>query len=193
VVRSGFRMEFRGVLTILVAAMICSWAVPAAAIVVGDRAPDFSLLDQNGMSRSLSAEAGKVRLLYFFGHSAPVCVETARQIESDLQAVYGAKGLAVFGLECWDGTAEQLDEFASASGVTYSILGNAGETARQYDVPYQSIVVVDTGGTVRLVLLGPDASAYDADKIAQTVKGLLQDPSNTDTQTWGAIKALFSR
>jgi peroxiredoxin len=193
VVRSGLQLGSRGILTTLVVALVCSLPIPAGAVSAGDRAPDFSLLDQTGAARSLSSEAGKVRLLYFFGHSAPVCAETARQIETDLQVAYGPKGLVVFGLECWDGTAQQIRDFVSANAVTFPILGNAGDTARLYDVPYESIVVIDTGGVVRLVLQGPDASAYDQKRIEQTIKSLLQDPSYTDMQTWGAIKALFSR
>jgi hypothetical protein len=44
-----------------------------------------------------------------------------------------------------------------------------------------------------LVIQGPDASAYDRDRIEKTVKSLLQNTSATEEQTWGAIKALFSR
>jgi cytochrome c-type biogenesis protein len=176
-----------------VLALICLLPRPASAIAVGDRAPDFTLTDQNGVSHSLSGSAGKVRLIYFFGHSAPVCAETARQIGSDFESGYGAKGLVILALDCWDGTEQQLRGFATANGVSYPLLGNAGVTASQYDLPYQSFVVLDTGGVVRLVIQGPDASAYDRDRIEKTVKSLLQNPSATEEQTWGAIKALFSR
>jgi peroxiredoxin len=176
-----------------VLALICLLPHPASAIAVGDPAPNFILTDQNGASYSLSGNAGSVRLIYFFGHSAQVCAETARQIDSDFESGYGAKGLVVLGLECWDGTEQQLRDFATANGVSYPLLGNAGATARQYDVPYHSFVVLDTGGVVRLVIQGPDASAYDRDRVETTVRSLLQNPSATEEQTWGAIKALFSR
>jgi peroxiredoxin len=165
----------------------------ASAIGVGDRAPDFTLSDQNGVSHSLSASAGKVRLIYFLGHSALVCAESARQIESDFQSPYATKGLVVLGLDCWDGTEQQLRDFAAANGVSYALLGSAGATAHQYDVSYHSFVVIDTGGVVRLVIQGPDPSTYDRDRIEKTVRTLLQSPSATEEQTWGAIKALFSR
>jgi peroxiredoxin len=176
-----------------VLALICLLPRPVSAIAVGDRAPDFALTDQNGVGQSLSGNAGSVRLIYFFGHSAQVCAETARQIGSDFESGYGAKGLVVLGLECWDGTEQQLRDFATANDVFYPLLGSAGATARQYDVPYHSFVVLDTGGVVCLVIQGPDASAYDRDRIEKTVKSLLQNTSATEEQTWGAIKALFSR
>jgi peroxiredoxin len=174
-------------------ALVCLAAGAASAISVGDRAPDFSLTDQGGSTHSLSGDAGKVRLVYFFGQSAQVCGESAKALESDFLGAYGSKGLVVLGLECWDSTAEQIQEFASTNGITYPLLQSAGDTAREYDLSYHSFVVIDTGGIVRLVLQGPDASAYDRDRIEQTVKSLLQDPSAAEEQTWGAIKALFRR
>ena len=191
-VRSG-QMDTRVRFLSAVLALICLLPRPASAIAVGDRAPDFSLSDQNGVSYSLSGSAGKVRLIYFFGHSAQVCAETARQIGSDFESVYGAKGLVVLGLECWDGTEQQLRDFATANEISYPLLGNAGATARQYDLPYHSFLVLDSGGVVRLVIQGPDASAYDRGQIETAVRSLLQNPSATEEQTWGAIKALFSR
>ena len=191
-VRSG-QIGSRVCLLTAALALICLHPCPASAIAVGDRAPDFALTDQDGVTRSLSGDAGSVRLIYFFGHSAQVCAETARQVGSDFESAYGPKGLVVLGLECWDGTEQQLRDFATANGISYPLLGNAGATARQYDVPYHSFVVIDTGGVVRLVILGPDAAAYDRDQIETTVRSLLQNPSATEEQTWGAIKALFSR
>jgi peroxiredoxin len=191
VVRSG-RIDPRVSIIVAVFGLI-ALPLSAFAVAVGDRAPDFSLTDQFGASHSLSGNAGKVRLIYFFGHSAQVCAETARQIEVDFQTGYAAKGLVVLGLECWDGTEQQLREFATANQVSYPLLGGAGATARQYDLPYHSFVVIDTGGVVRLAIQGPDASAYDRAEIEKTVKSLLEDPSASEEQTWGAIKVLFSR
>ncbi len=193
VVRRGSSIESHFLLAGFAIVLACLLAGPAAAISVGEHAPDFSLTDQNGVPHTLAESAGKVRLVYFFGHSAQVCSETARQIESDFQGAYAAKGLIVLGLECWDGSDQQLGEFADASGVSYPLLGNAGATARQYDISYHSLVVIDPSGVVRLVLQGPDPSTYDRDRIERTVKLLLQGPSATEEQTWGAIKALFSR
>lgn len=191
-VRSG-QIGCRASFFTLALVLFCIFPHPAAATAVGERAPDFTLADQNGVSHSLSGSTGKVRLIYFFGHSAQVCAETARQIQADFETGYAAKGLVVLGLECWDGTQQQLSDFATANGVTYPLLGSAGATAGQYDVPYHSFVLLDTAGVVRLIIQGPDASAYDRDQIESAVKTLLQNPSATEEQTWGAIKALFSR
>jgi peroxiredoxin len=197
VVRADLPMEprvpfARAAIALAAIALVCLLPGPASAISVGDRAPDFVLSDQNGASHSLSGDAGKVRLVNFFGYSAPVCAETSRQLESDFNSAYGAKGLVVLGLDCWDGTTQQLRDFASANGVSYTLLGGAGDTASLYGVSYNSFVVIDREGVVRLVLQGPDASAYDHDRIEKTVKSLLQDPAALEEQTWGAIKALFN-
>jgi peroxiredoxin len=192
VVRSG-QVGSRVCFLAAILAFACILPRAASAISVGDRAPSFTLTDQNGTSYSLSGSAGSVRLIYFFGHSAEVCAETARQVGSDFESGYGPKGLVVLGLECWDGTEQQLRDFATDNGVSYPLLGNAGAVARQYDVPYHSFVLLDAGGVVRLVILGPDTSAYDRDQIETAVRSLLQNPSAREEQTWGAIKVLFSR
>jgi len=54
----------------LVAAPLAMAAERAAPVATGDVAPDFTLTDQNGASRSLSAQRGKraVVLVFYRGH-----------------------------------------------------------------------------------------------------------------------------
>ena len=57
----------------LCAALAAGWAFGQARekpVTVGDMAPDFTLVDQNGEKRSLSAERGKrpVVLVFYRGH-----------------------------------------------------------------------------------------------------------------------------
>ncbi len=49
------------------AALCGALGSPAAALQVGDPAPDFTLTDTNGQSWTLSALRGKVVLLALFG------------------------------------------------------------------------------------------------------------------------------
>lgn len=52
------------------AAALCgALASPAAALHVGDPAPDFSLVDTNGQTWTLSALHGKVVLIALFGYN----------------------------------------------------------------------------------------------------------------------------
>lgn len=53
---------------IVLAGLLACGAAPAAAIQVGDLAPDFALLDIHGTSHSLGALRGNVVLLAFIGY-----------------------------------------------------------------------------------------------------------------------------
>ena len=52
----------------MIAAMSALSAVDAVAVEVGDEAPDFTLLDPDGQSYTLSAYRGKVVVLAFIGY-----------------------------------------------------------------------------------------------------------------------------
>jgi hypothetical protein len=54
---------------ILAFGLLAGYSQPAAAIGVGDIAPDFTLLDLNGTSHSLSQYRGQVVLLGLIGYS----------------------------------------------------------------------------------------------------------------------------
>ena len=59
---------------LLICALLCAGAAFGQArekpVTLGDVAPDFTLTDQNGQKRSLSAERGKrpVILIFYRGH-----------------------------------------------------------------------------------------------------------------------------
>jgi len=60
----------RSVRLLAASAAFCgALASPAAALQVGDPAPDFTLVDTNGQSWTLSALRGKVVLLALFGYN----------------------------------------------------------------------------------------------------------------------------
>ena len=57
------------VATTLLATALLGAAPPAAAVVqVGQLAPDFTKIDLNGVSQTLSAYRGKVVLLFLLGY-----------------------------------------------------------------------------------------------------------------------------
>ena len=56
------------VLLLMLVALTALSAVDAVAVQVGDTAPDFTLLDPDGQSYTLSAYRGKVVVLAFIGY-----------------------------------------------------------------------------------------------------------------------------
>lgn len=164
-----------------------------AEIGVGEAAPDFDLVDLDGARHNLLGERGEVVLLYFFGHNAPVCYDPARSIEQDLMTAYESKGFTALGIDCWNGTREQVDQFRRETGVSFPLLLSGNEAGSVYDLSYNSVVVIDGRGYVRYVSAGPSPSAYSQSELRTVIERLLEEANATREATWGAIKSLYTR
>ena len=162
----------------------------AIAVEIGDVAPDFRLMDLDGNTVRLTDEAGKVVLLYFLGYDVELCRETAATIEG-LHLEYEAQGLRAYGIDCWDGTPDQLGAWWEATGATYPVLLGGSGAATAYDLPYHSIVVIDTEGEVAYVSPGPAPDAFDRQEVEDAVVHSLNHANSTREATWGAIKTLY--
>lgn len=168
-------------------------ASPALAISVGDRLPAYRLTDLSGRSHDLSAQKGSVVLIHIFGHSAQVCTDAASKLEASFNQKYSDKGLAVFGVDCWNGSQSEVDAFRSSSGASYPLLMGGASFASECDLSYNSFLLVDQGGTVRYLSAGPSASAYDEATLTQQAEYYLNRVSLPNLATWGAIKTLYNR
>ncbi len=160
---------------------------------MGDAAPGFSLVDLDGRTQSLSAENGKILILYFIGYNAGVCLAPATSIQDELSTSYLEKGVDFFGIDCWNGTTEQLEHFRDQTGVHYPLLQGGRQVAAAYDLPYNSFVVIDSRGVVRYVSVGPDPSAYDPGALTTSIDQILGEANRMQEATWGAIKTLYNR
>jgi peroxiredoxin len=169
----------------------CYPAIVAQAVGVGQLAPYFELADLDGGRHNQTEAMGQVLLLYFLGHNASVCEEPARSLDQDLYQRYEAKGLLVFGIDCWDGSREQLNRLRQSTGVSYPLLMSGSSTAAAYNVPYNSFVLIDGRGVVRYVSAGPSASAFNLPALQTSVARLLDEANVSKEKTWGAIKTLY--
>jgi len=160
------------------------------AVRVGDQAPDFALLDLDGVPHSLAEMPGKVVVLYFLGHNAAACREPALALQTSL-ARFENRGVRILGIECWNGSAEQTRQFRSQSGVSFPILLAGQAVAQTYDLAYNSYVVVDGKGFVRYVHAGPDATAFSLSELERVVEASIEDAAAVTNATWGVIKALY--
>jgi peroxiredoxin len=162
------------------------------AVQVGDTAPPFSLLDLNGQTQTLSNLAGNVVVLFFLGHNAAACQEPGRTLETTLRQEYEGRPCRILGIDCWNGTADQLKAYRSASGAGFPLLLSGREVAASYDLAYNSFVVIDAKGIVRYVSPGPEPSAFSLDALRAAVRTSIADAAAVSAATWGAIKTLYS-
>ncbi len=124
----------------------------ATGNAVGQRAPDFSLVDINGKRLILSELRGSPTVVWFFAAWCTTCVPEAKAL-SKIHRNYAGKGVKVVRIDVWPGeTMEDLKRFMRASG-TIAEDGiwafDRGEVAVSYGVRYlDTTFVIDRGGII---------------------------------------------
>lgn len=100
---------------------------------VGDKAPDFTLQNQDGEEVSLSDYAGKNVVVYFYPRAdTPGCTKQACGIR-DRASEYEAANAVVLGLS--PDKPEALRKFADKYGLAFTLLGDPDhKTAEDYGV-----------------------------------------------------------
>lgn len=141
---------------------------------VGDTAPDFTLVDQNGKSVSLSDFRGQRVVVYFYPAAmTPGCTTEACDFRDSLSALKSA-GLVVLGVS--PDAPEKLKKFEEKEGLTYELLsdpdkammdewGAFGEKKNYGKVVQgviRSTVVVDAEGKVELAQYNVKATGHVA-------------------------------
>jgi len=121
-------------------------------IEAGERAPDFSLPDQDGATVSLKDLEGRHSVLVFFPAAfSPVCTDQLSVYEEVLPALR-SRDADLYGVSV--DSAFSLKAFRSSLGTTFPLLSDfhpKGEAARAYGVwvPERGIA------TRALVMIGP--------------------------------------
>jgi thioredoxin-dependent peroxiredoxin len=130
-----------GLLLVLVGLVLVGYFIrpkKAVPLQVGMQAPDFTLLDETGVSRSLHDFKGKKVVLYFFPKSdTPGCTQQACGIR-DIYSTYKEHAIEVLGIS-YD-TPEELKGFKEKFHVPFTFLSDrTKEVAQQYGA-YRSVV-----------------------------------------------------
>jgi len=142
----------------------------AFGIEVGDTAPDFTISTLSNGQISLSQFNGKVVYLYFLGWGCPPCLAPTGGLatEFSIWQVYKNQNFQTIGIDCWDGTVAQMQNFQFNTGITYPLGLNGGNICADYLAPASFSVIVDQSGIVSYVGL-----AVDLPKITNTIDSLL--------------------
>lgn len=120
---------------------------------VNDKAPDFSLRDDQGREFSLGDQAGKKVLLVFYpGDNTPVCTRQLCDYRDGIEAFEGL-GVDVVGIS--NDSVESHREFRAKHGLPFTLLSDPGlEVAALYDSKgmlgiKRSVFLVDETGLIR--------------------------------------------
>lgn len=143
---------------------------------MGDRAPDFTLEDQNGRQVSLHDFAGSRNVvLYFYPKDfTPGCTAETKSFSTVYEQIRGM-GAEVLGIST--ATVGTHREFAEACGASFSLLADEGGRVRKmYDVqpsmwliPGRTTFVVDKQGVVRHVFA---SQMNTSGHVAEAIKAL---------------------
>lgn len=166
-----WRSRFVLVACSLVAAMAMGLEVGAQE---GSRAPQFTLRDLSGQSRSLPDLKGKVVVLDFWATWCPPCRASIRELVK-LQQKHQDKGLVVLGISVDDpqmASDKQLNAFAKKQKMNYPVLRASDELMVDYfgkEAPLiPTAFIVDREGMLRGKILG-----FRPGAIEKIVAGLL--------------------
>jgi thioredoxin-dependent peroxiredoxin len=127
------------------------------SIGVGDPAPDFSLLDQNGATVTLSGLQGKWVVLYFYpADDTPGCTAEACSFRDSHEDFVDA-GAVVVGISGQDEASHK--KFADKHNLPFTLVADTGNTVRKaFGVPKtlgilpgRVTYVIDPEGIVRKV------------------------------------------
>lgn len=140
----------------------------------GDRAPDFTLTDQDGASVSLADYAGTKVVVYFYPAAmTPGCTTQACDFRDSLSSLASA-GYQVLGVS--KDSPAKLKEFQQHDGVNFPLLsdqdlavhhaygtwGEKNSYGKMITGVLRSTFVIDEGGAVSLALYNVKATGHVA-------------------------------
>ena len=151
---------------IWVAAYLFGWlfCLPSSAQAtaeVGAKMPTFKLQALDSQFHGTEGAEGKISILYFLGYNCAPCVGSGPSVEREIyQQVRAKPGVQIIGLDIWNGSIPQLTLYKSITGITFSLLRQAGRGRDYAGVSVSELVVVDQEGYVRLTVNGEATSDY---------------------------------
>ena len=174
-------MKSLTMLATLMATVLLFWshalrAEAAEPLKVGQPAPDFSLPDQNGKTRTLADFRGKWLALYFYvKDDTPGCTEQACKFRDDIHELADL-GAQVVGVSV-DDTASHAN-FAKKYNLPFPLLADSkGETAARYDslrgdgsLAKRNSFLIDPQGRIAKVYLSASTSRNSAEIIEDLKK-----------------------
>ena len=137
-------------------------------------APDFELPDLSGDTFSLSATAGRVRLIDFWATWCPPCRDEIPML-NELHHAYESEGLTILAIS--DEKAEVVQEFADEVGMNYTNLIDPGDVSANYQVlGLPTAFLIDRDGRIVDFYMGPKSRKHLEAKIRE----LLDQPAATE-------------
>ena len=160
-------MRFKSIITVSVMALLLTASSSSiAALKVGDKAPNFSLQDQNNITHTLSDYEGQWVVLYFYPKDdTPGCTTQACDFRDAVKRIIASKSV-VFGLSLDSVASHKL--FAEKYNLPFSLLADEkGEVSELYDslrkllgYAKRNTFIVDPKGNIAKIYLSVDPKTH---------------------------------
>jgi len=160
-------MQLKSVITASVMALLLTASSSSiAALNVGDKAPNFSLQDQNNITHTLSDYEGQWVVLYFYPKDdTPGCTTQACDFRDAVKRIIASKSV-VFGLSLDSVESHKL--FAEKYNLPFSLLADeTGEVSKLYDslrkllgYAKRNTFIVDPKGNIAKIYLSVDPKTH---------------------------------
>lgn len=127
--------------------------VPAlSTVIVGQKAPDFSLTDSRGNIYSLADSSGKVVVLFFVGYDCGSCLVEAPEVERNIYQKYRKHGVCVWAIDIWNGSSYLVEtRFRTPTQINFPVLLFGGDVGQTFGTNVSNYVVIDQAGKVTYI------------------------------------------
>ncbi len=186
--QSRFRQPVLGLLVVaLLGLLIVQACTPSSQVVsggqqeatigikVGEQAPDFTLVDLDGNSVTLSDFKGKVVFINFWATWCPPCRAEMPEIEAVYQE-YKDKDVVVIGVHLanviWFEPEDKIRQFVQQGGYNWTfVTDTSGEVSANYQiVGIPTSFFIDREGIIQAVNIGAMTKRAMEAKLAEAMR-----------------------
>ena len=160
-------MQLKSIITAsVIAVLLTASSASIAGLKVGDKAPNFSLKDQNNLTHTLSDYEGQWIILYFYPKDdTPGCTTQACDFRDAVKRIIASKA-EVFGLSLDSVASHKL--FAEKFNLPFSLLADeTGKVSELYDssrkllgYAKRNTFMVDPKGNIAKIYLSVDPKTH---------------------------------
>ncbi len=150
----------------------------ATAQNVGEVAPDFTLKDLSNIDYQLSANRGKVILVFLVGYNCSNCIGSAPTVKSTIiQSFESNSNYQTLIIDVWNGSAAAVQGFKSSTGLNARYLQKGSTVASDWGSTKDRLFVIDSEG--KMAFKGTKVASSDAAAAKSAVQNALNNITTT--------------
>jgi len=151
----------------------------------GETASDFTLKNLNDQNYTLSANKGKVILVFLVGYNCPLCLASAPTVKSELvDAFKDNSNFQVLVIDIWNGSTSAVQGFKNSTNIDAIYLQKGSAVASSWGSTKDRLFVIDSEG--KIAFKGTRAAKSDVSLAKSAIQSAL------NSLTTSAVQLSFS-